>query len=153
MTTDRPAPQRRRPKQARSRATCDAILEAAAQILERDGATGFNTNAVAERAGVSIGTLYQYFPDKQAILLEAAAREAHRGEPGLAERTKALLRALISALEQLGQGAPAPRAAASSHKRTRRRGSVIIRLQWAAPPAWLEPLLTPALLRARRPRR
>jgi AcrR family transcriptional regulator len=44
-------------------------MAAAARILEEDGVAGFNTNAVAERAGVSIGSLYQYFPGKDAILL------------------------------------------------------------------------------------
>lgn len=66
---------RRSPKQARAHATIDAILEATAQILERDGERAFNTNRIAERAGVSIGTLYQYFPDKQSILREIARRE------------------------------------------------------------------------------
>src|SRR5579871_6369668 len=53
--------ERRRPRQARSRATWEAIVEAASQILERRGPDALNTNAIAERAGVSIGTLYQYF--------------------------------------------------------------------------------------------
>lgn len=48
----------------------NSILEASARILETDGLPGFNTNAVARRAGVSIGSLYQYFPNKDAILLE-----------------------------------------------------------------------------------
>ena len=52
-----------------------AILEGAAQILEAGGLAAFTTNAVAERAGVSIGTLYQYFADKQAILHAIAERE------------------------------------------------------------------------------
>lgn len=43
------------------------LLEAAAQVLEAKGLEGFNTNAVAERAGVSIGSLYQYFPSKDAL--------------------------------------------------------------------------------------
>ncbi|MEY2883152.1 MAG: hypothetical protein RL490_876 [Pseudomonadota bacterium] len=63
------------PVQARSRALVDAILEAAAQILERDGQARFTTNAVAARAGVSVGSLYRYFPNKTAILL-ALARDA-----------------------------------------------------------------------------
>ncbi|HUB85046.1 MAG TPA: TetR/AcrR family transcriptional regulator [Rhizomicrobium sp.] len=53
----------------------DAILLAAAQILERGGETGFDTNRIAARAGVSIGTLYQYFSGKQAILVALAERE------------------------------------------------------------------------------
>ena len=67
--------QRRQPRQDRARATHAAIFEAAAQILETEGEAGFNTNRVAERAGVSIGTLYQYFADKQAILVGLALRE------------------------------------------------------------------------------
>ena len=66
---------RRIPAQPRSRATVEVLLEAAAQLLESAGMRGFNTNAVAERAGVSIGTLYRYFPDKQAILIALARRE------------------------------------------------------------------------------
>lgn len=64
------------PRQARAQATRAAILEAAAQILERDGLAAFTTNAVAARAGVSIGTLYQYFDDKDAILLAIARQES-----------------------------------------------------------------------------
>ena len=101
MTSEPEGFQRRRPKQSRSRATCEAILEAASQILERSGPAGFNTASVAERAGVSIGTLYQYFPDKQAILLAAAQTG---GRPGAAPgRQTALMRALIEWLETLGR--------------------------------------------------
>src|SRR5271170_6391762 len=100
MALDPESFQRRSPKQSRSRATWDAILEAASQILERDGPAGFNTASVAERAGVSIGTLYQYFPDKQAILLAAAEREMRRD---LAPRQQqALMRALITFLQSIG---------------------------------------------------
>ncbi len=60
---------RKKPSQGRSRATVNAVLAAAAHILEDRGLAGFNTNAVAERAGVSIGSLYQYFPSKDAILV------------------------------------------------------------------------------------
>jgi AcrR family transcriptional regulator len=66
---------RRNPQRARSEATVEAIFEASARILRRDGRAGFNTNRVAEVAGVSIGTLYGYFPNKQAILLAMARRE------------------------------------------------------------------------------
>ena len=66
---------RKQPLQARSRETVGAIVEATARILEKDGHDGFTTNAVAERAGVSIGTLYQYFPDKEALLGALIARE------------------------------------------------------------------------------
>ncbi|CAM0631388.1 TetR/AcrR family transcriptional regulator [Acinetobacter baumannii] len=66
---------RKRPCQARSVATFKAILEAAARILESLGFAGFNTNAVAELAGVSIGSLYQYFPSKDALIVELIRRE------------------------------------------------------------------------------
>jgi AcrR family transcriptional regulator len=67
------APKRRRkPSQARAQATVSAILEAALQILRSGGRAAFNTNRIAERAGVSIGTLYGYFPDKDAIYIALA---------------------------------------------------------------------------------
>jgi AcrR family transcriptional regulator len=59
---------RKLPLQARAQATRDAILEGAAQILSAHGLAGFNTNAVAQRAGVSIGSLYQYFANKDALM-------------------------------------------------------------------------------------
>jgi AcrR family transcriptional regulator len=63
------------PRQDRARAVIDAVLEAATQLLELHGETRFNTNAVAERAGVSIGTLYRYFANKEAVLMALAERE------------------------------------------------------------------------------
>lgn len=62
-------PPYRQPKQARARATCAAIQQAAARIIETEGEAAFNTNRVAEVAGVSVGTLYQYYPNKAAILV------------------------------------------------------------------------------------
>jgi AcrR family transcriptional regulator len=59
---------RKTPVQRRSAETVAVILEAAAHILEREGLGRFNTNAVAIKAGVSIGSLYQFFPGKDAIL-------------------------------------------------------------------------------------
>ncbi|HTQ08278.1 MAG TPA: TetR/AcrR family transcriptional regulator [Polyangiaceae bacterium] len=67
----RPAPPlvpRKRPRQARSTELVGAILKAAIRVLERDGAAAFTTIRVAERAGVSVGSLYQYFPNKESIL-------------------------------------------------------------------------------------
>lgn len=66
---------RKRPGQERSAATVAVIVEAAARVLERNGFEGFNTNAIAERAGVSIGSLYQYFPGKDALLSAIIERE------------------------------------------------------------------------------
>lgn len=74
MSENLPDP-RKRPRQARSVATFEAILEAAARILESLGFAGFNTNAVAELAGVSIGSLYQYFLSKDALIVELIRRE------------------------------------------------------------------------------
>ncbi len=59
---------RKRPRQARSRATVDAVLEATARVLVRRGFDGLTTNLVADAAGVSIGSLYQYFPNKEALV-------------------------------------------------------------------------------------
>jgi AcrR family transcriptional regulator len=59
---------RKAPRQARSRATVEAILDAGAQLLGRHGWAKFTTNEVAETAGASIGTLYQYFPNKFALI-------------------------------------------------------------------------------------
>ncbi|WP_339692938.1 helix-turn-helix domain-containing protein [Celeribacter baekdonensis] len=65
-----PLSPRKTPRQARSKATVHAILEAAARILETQGVDAVTTNAVADRAGVSVGSLYQYFPSKEAIFAE-----------------------------------------------------------------------------------
>lgn len=66
---------RKNPTQARSVDTVEAILEAAARILEDKGFEGYNTNEVASQAGVSIGSLYQYFPNKDAITRSLIQRE------------------------------------------------------------------------------
>jgi len=58
---------RREPRQRRSRQTVEAVLEAVPRVLKRHGAQAITTNRIAEAAGVSIGSLYQYFPDKRAI--------------------------------------------------------------------------------------
>lgn len=73
-----PIQPRKAPRQARSQKTVEAILEAAARVLARDSLAGFNTNRVAEIAGVSVGSLYQYFPGKDALcaaLIERAHTE------------------------------------------------------------------------------
>lgn len=59
---------RKKPRQARSRATVEAILQAGARVLSDEGWAGFTTNKVADLAGVSIGSLYQYFPDKLSLV-------------------------------------------------------------------------------------
>lgn len=66
---------RKEPRQGRSRATVETILQAGARILSDEGWAGFTTNRVAELAGVSIGSLYQYFPDKLSLV--DAVRRRH----------------------------------------------------------------------------
>ncbi len=66
---------RKTPRQERSKATVDAILEATARILVKEGYDHASTNKVAEAAGVSVGSLYQYFPSKEALV--AALVEHH----------------------------------------------------------------------------
>jgi len=99
-----PLKPRKTPTQPRSAQTVAALLEAAAQVLERDGLEGFNTNAVAERAGVSIGSLYQYFPGKDALTLALMRREDGRfdaeaalalGQPNGREALKCFIGACV----------------------------------------------------------
>lgn len=65
---------RKSPRQGRSIATVDAIFEATLQVLLSDGLIRLNTTRIAHRAGVSVGTLYQYFPNKQALLFAVLER-------------------------------------------------------------------------------
>ncbi len=74
---------RKLPKQARSQTTVEAILDAAAQVFERHGYAAGTTNRIAERAGVSIGSLYQYFPNKDAILVALVHRHIAEGTAAL----------------------------------------------------------------------
>lgn len=88
---------RKRPRQARATATVDAIYEATIQVLLSDGPHRLTTTRVAERAGVSVGTMYQYFPQKQALIhalnerylealaerIETTSRQQHGASAGL----------------------------------------------------------------------
>lgn len=67
--------ERKRPKQARANDLIAAVLEAAVQVLLAEGARRFTTARVAERAGVSVGSIYQYFPNKASILFRLQADE------------------------------------------------------------------------------
>jgi len=67
---------RKSPRQTRSQATVDAILDATARVLVERGHAATNTNLVAERAGVSVGSLYQYFPNKLALINALHARHS-----------------------------------------------------------------------------
>lgn len=73
-----PSSRVRRPRQQRSQATVDAILEATARILETHGLAGLTTNKVAARAGVSIGSLYEYFDSKEALVRAWCERYVQR---------------------------------------------------------------------------
>ncbi len=97
----RPQP-RRSPVQGRAQATVDVILKAAAQILAKHGAEAATTNAIAERAGVSVGSLYQYFANREALLSELVRRHIEAMQAVLAEALEGLAgRPLPEAVAQL----------------------------------------------------
>jgi AcrR family transcriptional regulator len=133
---------RKQPQQARSNELVAAILDAAVQVLTREGAQRFTTARVAERAGVSVGSLYQYFPNKAAILFRLQSDEwrqttallrdilADTKRPPM-DRLRALVHAFIrseceeaavrvalSDAAPLYRDAPEARAARASGKRT-----------------------------------
>lgn len=111
---------RKKPKQERARQTVEAILEAAAQVFDSQGYARSTTDRIAERAGVSVGSLYQYFPGKDAILVALAERHADEGvrqvrallaavggKEGLARvKLEPLLRLFIERLVALHQSQP-----------------------------------------------
>ncbi len=76
---------RRMPTQARSKATVEVILQASAQVLKREGWARLSTNRVAKVAGVSVGSLYQYFPNKEALLVALVRGHAERQLSTLSE--------------------------------------------------------------------
>ena len=80
---------RKNPRQERSRATVDAIVDATATVLIRDGYDVLSTNRVAREAGVSVGSLYQYFPGKEALVAAVMERHATRMQEGIAARMAA----------------------------------------------------------------
>jgi AcrR family transcriptional regulator len=97
-TNSRKPSARRQPKQRRAQQTVEAVLDAVVRILKRDGVDAVTTNRIAEVAGVSIGSVYQYFPDKRAIFL--ALHDRHVEQIGrLVERT--LVEHAASSLEEL----------------------------------------------------
>ncbi|MET0707176.1 MAG: TetR family transcriptional regulator [Tardiphaga sp.] len=88
--TDRPSPSihsRKKPQQARAEELVAAILQASVQVLAKEGAHRFTTARVAEKAGVSVGSLYQYFPNKASILFRLQSDEWRQ--------TNALLRDIL----------------------------------------------------------
>lgn len=107
MTRDPQLKRRRKAVQRRSRETVDVIRTAAAQVFAARGYHRATTNRIAERAGVSIGTLYQYFPNKAALLvdlmehhMQEAARRISRqlGSPTGDDTAADLLRRFLEAL-------------------------------------------------------
>jgi AcrR family transcriptional regulator len=78
-SADRRLQPRRKPRQVRAELTRDRILTAAAHVFAEHGYAAGTTNRIAERARVSIGSLYQYFPNKDAILAELLVRHIDRG--------------------------------------------------------------------------
>ncbi|HEY6882244.1 MAG TPA: TetR/AcrR family transcriptional regulator [Polyangiales bacterium] len=97
---------RRRPRQARSQVTVSAILEAAARVLLKHGYQGCTTKEVAEIAGVGIGSLYEYFPNKEALIAAVVEREAERHMDVLKDEILATLdRPFVEALRTALRGA------------------------------------------------
>jgi AcrR family transcriptional regulator len=88
LAAKKPLSPRKEPSQGRSRFTVRQIVEAATRVFEERGYAGATTNRIAERAGVSIGSLYQYFPNKESIL--AVLLEQHTQE--VAETVEAIRR-------------------------------------------------------------
>lgn len=87
-TRPRPKKAVRQARQARSKNTVEAIVEAATRILAHDGWDALNTNAIARIAGVSIGSVYEYFPNKEAIVDVIIDRHLSSGEARLAALAK-----------------------------------------------------------------
>lgn len=107
---------RRTPRQPRSEATVEAILDAAFQLLEQGGPRALTTNHIAERAGVSVGTLYQYFKGKQAILGALAQRQAAAARDRIARIVidgprMSAVRLIVRTLATAFEGSPATRRA------------------------------------------
>jgi AcrR family transcriptional regulator len=105
---------RRNPKQARAQATVDAILAATFELLETEGEARLTTNRIAERAGVSIGTLYQYFRNRDAILTAMGERQAEALRQKVTEIVLAApeqdgIRTIIQALMGGIEGSPETR--------------------------------------------
>ncbi|WP_109126458.1 TetR family transcriptional regulator [Dyella sp. C11] len=133
---------RKQPQQARSNELVAAVLEAAAQVLAKEGAQRFTTARVAEKAGVSVGSLYQYFPNKAAILFRLQSDEWQQttdllrriledaGKPPLerlrrlvhafvrSECEEAAMRVALNDAAPLYRDAPEARAARASGERT-----------------------------------
>lgn len=87
---DSPASPRKSPRQERSRRTVERILDAAARIFHEHGYAGATTNDIADEAEVSVGSLYQYFPNKDALLVALTRRHIEATTAGLADLLRGL---------------------------------------------------------------
>lgn len=126
----------RKPRQERARYKVELILEATIRLLEKQDLDGLTTNAIAAAAGVSIGTLYQYFPNKAAILDALADREAAE----MAARVVAVMedKAIQSAQARI---AAVVRAVAASYGQRRRAHRLVMMHSLAHGGNRLAPLL------------
>jgi len=105
---------RKGPKQQRSKVTVAAILEATVRVLEQEGSDAATTSRIAEVAGVSVGTLYQYFANREAILDALQDREFERATEmmsrvlarGASRSDREVARAVIEGLLELHSAAP-----------------------------------------------
>ncbi len=95
MPSSKPPQARKSARQSRSKVTVDAILEAASRLFAQGGLEDVTTNRIAEVAGVSIGSLYQYFPSKQAILGELIDQHAQQTMTRVVAQLSALAAAPI----------------------------------------------------------
>jgi AcrR family transcriptional regulator len=103
------APIRRRPQQRRAQETVESVLDAVIRILKREGPCAMTTNRIAEVAGISIGSVYQYFPDKHAIFIALHERHIHQidrlvqstlvehGTSSLEDLMRAMIEAMVEA--------------------------------------------------------
>lgn len=148
-------PRRRVPRQRRAHATVEVVLDAVTRVIKRNGTARLTTNRIAAAAGVSIGSVYQYFADKRAIFV--ALRDRHVAEMGqlverrlidhagapLAELMRGLIEAMIEAhaldpgLYQLLVTQVPPGTGEDPHLEGRLRGAV--RLALASHAGELEP--------------
>lgn len=138
-----PATPRRTPRQERSQFTVDAIFEAVARTVATQGEAGLTTNRIAEAAGVSVGSLYQYFPSKEAILsamldqhcdrvmleLDALLAQARAESWTPAQQVRRYVRHYLQAF---GAGAPQGRALARLSWQLDYRASMLVSVRGAS---------------------
>lgn len=107
---------RKQPTQRRAQDTYDALLEATARVLVARGWSGTTTNHIAQRAGVSVGSLYEYFPGKEALVTALVERHLAEAEARIGEllsslpsgelSLEALTRAIVTAMIDLHAASP-----------------------------------------------